>query len=660
MNDYRKKLSGAAYKKRAAEKSQKEQEALQKTRKLDSFFKEKQIDEKCVHDTNEEYSEKRGSNELRRNSLNGCSKSTENKGERSSYNREYNSVERENVFKLKQLANTQNRIDGNLTSQLEGEISYWKSVLRRVVSATKTFASRGLAFRGSDETLGSPDNGNFLMLIEFLAEFDPFMEDHIRKFGNKGSVDSTPDVSHVDQLAFVIRFVTDDGDPVERFLLFVKNPGHKGHELADAVVSTMEAFGLKVIDCRGQSYDNASNCSGMYKGLQVRIRGINGLAIYAPCGAHSLNLVGVHAVESCSEAVLFFNVLQTLYNFFTASTHRWEILRSTEKTKSITLASLSTTRWSARDDAVEVLNQYFQDIVEILKTIEKTDTENAITKQEAKGIREQLEKLEVAFMLVLWSFLLSRINGVSQKLQKVDISIAEVIGQYRGLIKMVAYTRNEFYSFERKALQISATQLYASDFSRKKIRKLRVDETIDSEVQFSGRNVFRVNTFNVILDKLSTELEERCAKYQVIYENFAIITQFDKLESSEIRAKSKLLREIYHSDFESSLDDEFVHFYAFCHDKQIQQKSPLELLRYLRGNDLSCVFPNVEIAYRIFITIAVTNCSAEKKNYLRSTMKEDRLNSLAILCFESELLRSLDFDNLITQFANKKVRRVFI
>ncbi|XP_033226050.1 zinc finger MYM-type protein 1-like [Belonocnema kinseyi] len=451
MNDYRKKLSGAAYKKRAAEKSQKEQEALQKTRKLDSFFKEKQIDEKCVHDTNEEYSEKRGSNELRRNSLNDCSKSTENKGERSSYNREYNSVEREcdnvcesltennseptekyrdsneslqdsvaaNVFKLKQLANTQNRIDGNLTSQLEGEISYWKSILRRVVSATKTLASRGLAFRGSDETLGLPDNGNFLMLIEFLAEFEPFMKDHIRKFGNKGSgrtsyltkvtyekflalmaealsktiieeikkakyysiiVDSTPDVSHVDQLAFVIRYVTDDGDPVERFLLFVKNPRHKGHELADSVVSTLEAFGLKVIDCRGQSYDNASNCSGMYKGLQARIREINGLAIYAPCGAHSLNLVGVHAVESCSEAVLFFNVLQILYNFFTASTQRWEILRSTEKTKSITLASLSTTRWSARDAAVEVLNQYFQDIVEILKTIEKTDTENAITK----------------------------------------------------------------------------------------------------------------------------------------------------------------------------------------------------------------------------------------------------------------------------------------
>ena len=59
--------------------------------------------------------------------------------------------------------------------------------------------------------------------------------------------------------------------------------------------------------------------------------------------------------------------------------------------------------------------------------------------------------------------------------------------------------------------------------------------------------------------------------------------------------------------------------------------------------------------------IAVTNCSAERsfsclkrvENYLRSTMSETRLNSLAILCIESDLLECLDCEDLINQFGEK-------
>ena len=98
----------------------------------------------------------------------------------------------------------------------------------------------------------------------------------------------------------------------------------------------------------------------------------------------------------------------------------------------------------------------------------------------------------------------------------------------------------------------------------------------------------------------------------------------------------------------------------------MERNSRSDLLKLLRANDLYTKYPNVEIAYRIFITLAVTNCSAERsffclkrvKNYLRSTMTENRLNSLAILCIESELLQQLDTEDLIDKFANEKVRRV--
>lgn len=70
------------------------------------------------------------------------------------------------------------------TAQIE--MSYWKKVLLRVVEVVKFLTSRGLAIRGHDEILGSKHNGNFLGCVELLAKFDPFLEEHISRFGNKG------------------------------------------------------------------------------------------------------------------------------------------------------------------------------------------------------------------------------------------------------------------------------------------------------------------------------------------------------------------------------------------------------------------------------------------------------------------------------------------
>jgi len=78
------------------------------------------------------------------------------------------------------------RIDTGLEKQIEGEAKYWTEVLKRVVSAIKFLASRGLAIRGDNEVLGSNQNGNFLGMLEFLAEWDAFMEEHIKRHCNKG------------------------------------------------------------------------------------------------------------------------------------------------------------------------------------------------------------------------------------------------------------------------------------------------------------------------------------------------------------------------------------------------------------------------------------------------------------------------------------------
>lgn len=144
------------------------------------------------------------------------------------------------------------------------------------------------------------------------------------------SLDSTPDISHIDQLTLIVRYVLPSG-PVERFVKFLDMEGHTAEQLAQSLLNFLSESGIDIKDCRGQSYDNASNMSGKYSGLQARIKEINMYAEYIPCLAHSLNLVAKCAAECCTEASSFFNFVDNLYTFFSASTHRWGLLTNALK-----------------------------------------------------------------------------------------------------------------------------------------------------------------------------------------------------------------------------------------------------------------------------------------------------------------------------------------
>ena len=96
--------------------------------------------------------------------------------------------------------------------------------------------------------------------------------------------------------------------------------------------------------------------SGKYNGMQALIRENNKLSEFIPCCAHSLNLIGQSAVECCPAAVSFLNFVQKLCVFFSASTHRWNLLLDVFKKFGIsTLKRLSDTRWSAHHDALDAL-----------------------------------------------------------------------------------------------------------------------------------------------------------------------------------------------------------------------------------------------------------------------------------------------------------------
>ena len=175
----------------------------------------------------------------------------------------------------------------------ESEICvYWNQILQRVISTIKFIAERRLAFRGDNEIVGSPHNGNYLGILELLSEYDTFLAAHTKMHANKGrdytsylssticeeiinlmgsqvlkcifcsikkseyfsvSVDSTPNEAHIDQLTIITRYMDMEKlIPNERFLTFILNTGHTGREMTEALLKYLESNGISLHDCRGQ------------------------------------------------------------------------------------------------------------------------------------------------------------------------------------------------------------------------------------------------------------------------------------------------------------------------------------------------------------------------------------------------------------------------
>ncbi|XP_065664392.1 zinc finger MYM-type protein 1-like [Hydra vulgaris] len=205
--------------------------------------------------------------------------------------------------------NTENEVACQGPSNEIQEVESVESTMHNNELDSASFlAGRGLAFRGNNEVIGSSNNGNYLGMLELLTQFDPVLKQHIDTFANKGKdnvnylskticeeltdimsqkvlthiiteikkakywgiiVDSTPDIFHVDQLSVIFRYYLN------------------GH-----------VYDIDITNCRGQAYDNASNMSGKYSGLQARLKERSELAFHIPCAGHSLNLVGQCSVNT--------------------------------------------------------------------------------------------------------------------------------------------------------------------------------------------------------------------------------------------------------------------------------------------------------------------------------------------------------------------------
>jgi hypothetical protein len=87
-------------------------------------------------------------------------------------------------YELRNRLQKNQTIDKDAQRQFEKEKDHWRKVLFRLVCIVNFLAKHNLAFRGTSSKLYEDSNGTFLGLVEMLAEFNPVMQEHVRRITN--------------------------------------------------------------------------------------------------------------------------------------------------------------------------------------------------------------------------------------------------------------------------------------------------------------------------------------------------------------------------------------------------------------------------------------------------------------------------------------------
>ncbi|XP_008229722.1 PREDICTED: uncharacterized protein LOC103329070 [Prunus mume] len=205
---------------------------------------------------------------------------------------------------------------------------------------------------------------------------------------------------------------------------------------------------------------------------------------------------------------------------------------------------------------------------------------------------------------------------------------------------------------------------------RKIRRKKHLDENTcepSQSVPESAEEKFRIDYFLYFVDQAIGSLRRRFQQYQE-YENiFGFLFTSEMLNSLDdyyLKNSYNHLESILKNDkfFDVDGKDLFVELKVLREPLPKENTTATAILNFLKR--LNC-FPNAFIAYRILLTIHVTVTSVERsfsklkllKSYLQSTMSQERLNGLALISIESELLEKLDYEHLIDDFSSKNSRR---
>ena len=330
-----------------------------------------------------------------------------------------------------------------------------------LLDVARTLARQSLAFRGDDDDT----EGNFHQITRLVSRHNPSLkhwleskdmkqfqttymsgksqnefiqlladavcEDKVQEVSAAGMfgvmADTTPDVSNKDKLAVAVRYLDTNDQPVERLIQVKEATDKTGEGMANEILSSLANCKIDNSMLRFQTYDSASNMSGIYNGAQKKLsEKVEREIIYVPCIAHGANLVSEHSSNSSPLIKSMYEVLEAIYVFFNASTKRSKVLVDLlEKVENaLQLKNLSKTRWTVRPESVDAVWRSFETVVEALRELSCSEKADSETKAKASRLLGRLLRFDfiVALMFAKNVFVKTKMTTKVLERETLDIT----------------------------------------------------------------------------------------------------------------------------------------------------------------------------------------------------------------------------------------------
>lgn len=271
----------------------------------------------------------------------------------------------------------------------------------------------------------------------------------------------------------------------------------------------------------------------------------------------------------------------------------------------------------------------------------------------------------------MWYDILVKIHTISKVWQNINMHLDVAVKHVDSFVKWLEeYRESGFTSAlvtaRELAEEVGIDKVFKTHRRRLKNRMFSYERE-DEAPKNSPEENYKINYFLEIVDAVQMSCQPRFSALKTYEDDFgfmyhirSLLNMSDKDLMTNCRDLQLSLSDGDNHDIDAVELYEELKMLVPVYDGD--QDDVVSVLQYIVRNSLKYVYPNVNIVLRIICTIPVTVASAERnfsnmkliKTYLRSTMSQNRLSSLALLSIENELAASLDYNEVIKNFSREK------